>query len=270
MSGSPTVAGKGRTRKRAGVEGAGAGVRRVSWRGVAAAAAALLVAVVCIRLGFWQLDRLEQRRTFNAEQEAALEQPPLELDAATIRAIREDPGAFRLRRAVARGSFLEANEVLLRGRAHQGRPGVHVVSPLVLGGQGDLLLVNRGWLPSPDAATADPRPYAVPGAHVIEGILRDVPRAPEEAAPISIEMGDARVSSFRRLDYATLSDVLPGALLPLYLEEATVRSGLPYPVPPPVLDEGPHLGYALQWFAFAAIAIVGFGVTVTVGRGRAL
>jgi surfeit locus 1 family protein len=37
---------------------------------------------------------------------------------------------------------------------------------------------------------------------------------------------------------------------------------LPVRQPAPALDPGPHLGYAIQWFSFAAIAITGWLVLV--------
>jgi surfeit locus 1 family protein len=238
----------------------------ISTRGVLAGVAALLVAAVCVRLGFWQLDRLEQRRAFNSAAAAATTLEPLDLDAGGFEAIETDSIAHLYRRAIARGTFQTGGEVLLRGRSHEGRPGVHLAVPLALEATGRTILVNRGWLPSPDAATVDPRPYRVGGSVTVIGMLQSMPPADAESLPLAVRVGDTTISSFRRLDRDALESALNTRLPPLYLQELPgdpADRPLPIPVPPPDLDEGPHLGYAIQWFAFAAIAVIGFAVIAT-------
>ncbi|MEX2570334.1 MAG: SURF1 family protein [Gemmatimonadota bacterium] len=230
--------------------------------GIAAAVAVVIVAAVCVRLGFWQLDRLEQRRAINVEVRAAISEPPLDLDSATFVEIAPRPGDFIYRRATARGRFHPEASLLLRGRAHQGRPGVHLVTPLELDSGAGIVLVNRGWLPSPDAATADPRPYVESETQTVTGTLRMIPHAGAGAMPAPIDIEDTTVTTFRRLDFPTLASRFDLPLAPVYLERTGEPDGLPAAVPPPSLDEGPHLGYALQWFGFAAVAIVGFLIVI--------
>jgi len=232
---------------------------------VLAGALAITVAGICLRLGFWQLDRLEQRRGFNDAYAAALELPPVELGRGGLALLREEPDELLFRRASARGSFEHGDEFLLRGRSHEGRPGVHLVTPFRLEGTSEVLLVNRGWLPSPDAATADPRPYRQVEPRVVTGVLQAVPEAPDQASPVTIRLEGETIASFRRLDGRTLANGYGRNFSPLYLQETSqlaIPQGLPIAVPLPTFDEGSHLGYAIQWFSFAAIAIVGFGLMV--------
>lgn len=238
---------------------------RVSKAGVFGAIAALLVAAICIRLGFWQLDRLEQRRSYNMAASAALQLPPLTLDAAMLDEVGSDPEAFVLRRAILQGRLADDGELILRGRSHEGRPGVHLVTALESGEGDPTVLVNRGWVPSPDAATIDPRPYRRSGEVTVEGILQRVPESGAEAAPLRIALPDTTVVTYRRLDFETLDRASDGPLLPLYLELVPDGDGQPpIPVPLPTFDEGSHLVYAVQWFSFAAIAILGLIVLIVV------
>lgn len=244
-------------------------MKALSWQRVAVALAALTVAAVCIRLGFWQLDRLQQRRTYNAAVQAAMELPPLQLDSIGADSISRDLDAFLYRSATATGRFCTRNAVLLRGRTDTGRPGVHLVIPMRLD-DGRFLLVNRGWLYAPDGATADPRPYLPDVRSSVQGLLQRIPSENVDAQPLTVEAGDSSFQTYRRLDYARISAELPGLLFPLYLE-ATPDSARrtaegPRPVPMPMLDEGPHFGYAVQWFSFAAIALLGPLVFVFVRR----
>lgn len=240
-------------------------------RGLVAVILVVVVAAVCIRLGFWQLDRLQQRRASNEAIASAMARPALLLDSATVDDILENPEGFLFRIASVRGSFDHERDIVLRGRAHQGRPGVHLVSVLRLDGVDATILVNRGWLPAPDAASADPRPYAVDGIIEITGILQAVPTVEEPQGPVPVDLGDTVVTSYRRLDHATIArSIDDGSVLPrLYLQElpSATASTPPIPVPAPELDEGPHLGYAIQWFSFAAIAVGGL-FAVAVGQRR--
>ncbi|HEX5724904.1 MAG TPA: SURF1 family cytochrome oxidase biogenesis protein, partial [Longimicrobiaceae bacterium] len=60
---------------------------KLSTRAVVAGVCVLLLAGVFVRLGFWQLDRLEQRRARNAALRAATALPEFTLDAETVRRI---------------------------------------------------------------------------------------------------------------------------------------------------------------------------------------
>ncbi|HEX8695837.1 MAG TPA: SURF1 family protein [Longimicrobium sp.] len=244
---------------------------KISPRGVLGAAFILAMCALCVRLGFWQLDRLQQKRERNAALVSKMSLPPLALDAAAADSIRRDPGRFVNRRVRAAGVYLPAGEVVLRGRVQDGRPGVHLVTPLAVGGTGAVVYVNRGWVPSPDAATADPAPYAEPGARRVEGILQEVPVTRDGGAPAAARAGGA--TTYRRLDLETLRRLAPGSVLPLYLQQLpgadSARAAPPVRLGAPALDEGPHLGYAIQWFSFAAIGVVGLAILLLRERRRA-
>ncbi len=222
----------------------------------------LLIAVVgvCGWAGFWQLDRLEQRRARNAQLEEALALPPLPLNSATLQEIQRNPAAYLNRRVRVQGVYDPEGEVVLRGRSYQGRPGVHVVTPLRITGSEATVLVNRGWAPSPDAATVDLMPFFEPGMQEVHGLLRVIAPAPDDGAPLTLETGSTRVLTLRRLDLDALRARTAHPLLPVYIQqlpEPPLRQP-PFRLAIPALDEGPHLSYAVQWFSFAAIAVIGF------------
>lgn len=244
---------------------------KVTRGGAVAAALALAVAAVCIRLGFWQLQRMEQRRELNAALSSALERPPLRL-RDSLAAVAGRPGDFQFRRVRLRGYFDLEREVVLRGRARGGKPGVHLVAPFRLVGTDTAVLVNRGWVPSPDAATLDPREYRGAAGREVEGILLPAPSGSGGAVPLVKSVGGTRVRTYQRLDVGALASETPYPLLPLYVQALpsaqSPADGGPLAEPLPSLDEGPHLGYAIQWFSFAAIAVLGL-LGVMLFRGRA-
>jgi surfeit locus 1 family protein len=231
-------------------------------RGVVAAVLVLMIAAVCVRLGFWQLDRLEQRRARNTAVRAAQAQRPLTLDAATFAAASANPQALEWRPVEAAGTFHHAGDLLLRGRGREGRPGVHLVSPLVLA-DGRVVMVNRGWLPAADAATASTDAFRTSGPVRITGVLRPMEASADRGLPAAGRAdGD---STWRRIDLGVARDRSPGAVLPLYLQRLPAAADGPSPPlaePLPELSQGNHLSYAVQWFSFATIAVVGLVIVV--------
>jgi surfeit locus 1 family protein len=205
---------------------------------------ALVVAAGCVRLGVWQLERRDERRAANASRSAALARPPLELRAGVDAA---DSAAAVHRRAAASGVFDLARERIVPQRSWRGSPGVGLLAPLVLHRGGEVW-VDRGWAPSPDASTLDPAPYAERGPVRVEGVLRP----PTSRERLALAGGRARA---------------PDAVPPLVLQQLPVAGAVLRRAPLSEPGEGPHLSYAIQWFAFAAIALGGAAAWVA-AQGR--
>ncbi|MFW5952044.1 MAG: SURF1 family protein, partial [Gemmatimonadota bacterium] len=232
--------------------------------GILGTIAVLVVVAVCVRLGLWQLDRREQRLERNAMVAERLAAAPVELEA-----LPPDTAGLTYRRAAVRGRFDNARAMVLAGRSHAGAPGAHVLVPLRLGD--GALLVNRGWLPAPDAASVDLDPVVLEGRIAVEGVLLPFPDVELETEAPAFQR------TWFRFDGDAMRQQLPYPAAPLYLvaERLTgpgvVDTARPLPVmlEPPALDPGPHLSYALQWFSFAAIFLVGWAVLLVRRPARA-
>ncbi len=242
-----------------------AGTRRpfLTTKGIIAAVLVLAAAAVCVWLGFWQLDRLAERQARNAAVEEALDRSPLPLPGEGVALARSDPAVADHRPAEARGTFVPEGTLLMRGRFFQGRPGVHLVTPLRLE-EGSLLLVNRGWVGAPDGVSAESVPPPPPGEQRVRGILQRLPVDAEGGRPLRAAADGAEYLTLRRLDLTAVRAELGEEVLPVYLQEirAAPPDARPQPVPLQELDEGPHLMYAVQWFGFAAVFVVGLAVFV--------
>jgi surfeit locus 1 family protein len=221
---------------------------RLAGRDLIGAAVALAVAIVCVRLGVWQLDRLGQRRDRNAALAARLALPPIDLPGQA-RGLGLSADSARQRRIVARGVYDFARERVWPGRSFDGTPGVALVTPLRLA-DGSAVLVDRGWVPSPDAYHVDQAIYRAPDTAGVEGLGVIPPRG----------RGD--------VDPGALRDSIPYPLLPFILQQTGTSRGLPRPWPPPALDDGPHLSYAIQWFSFALIIVLGTGALLRKAPSR--
>jgi surfeit locus 1 family protein len=217
------------------------------------------VAAVCARLGIWQVHRLEERRAANAAAMAARSAPPVVLN-------RQTPLDSTLvnRRVRATGRYDHTNDIVLRGKQYRGVPGVELVSPLLLEGERVAVLVNRGFVPTPDAVTVEPDSLREPGQARVEGIA--LPIASGGGSPL--QRGDR--TTWTRLDQEALRGRLPYPIYPVYVRQIPDTALPPFPrrLEPPALDDGSHLSYAIQWFAFAVMAVVFGGVIVSQKRER--
>jgi surfeit locus 1 family protein len=212
----------------------------------------LVVAAVCARLGLWQVHRLESRRAANSVSLAARSAPPVPLEGRVL------DSTLLNHRVTITGHYDHAHDIVLRGREYRGVPGVEVVSPLLSDNAHSAILVNRGFLPAPDAVTADPARVEEPGVVRVAGIA--LPLDSSQGAPL--ERG--RYTTWARLNRSTLQSWLGYPVAPFYIRQ-TPDSSLPqFPrrLEPPPLDDGPHLSYAIQWFAFSIIALVFAGIAI--------
>ena len=218
----------------------------------------MLIAALCVRLGFWQVDRLGERRAVNQAALAARAKPAIDLRMGAARTAEE----LSDRWVQARGVYDREHEIVLRGQAFQGAPGVYVVTPLRLAGSEAAVLVLRGFVPAPDAVRANTDALVETGTVRVRGL----------ATPIGSGGGKplehADRTTWARLDLEALRARLPYPLLPVAVRQ-TPDSSLPRSprrLPPPELTDGPHLNYAIQWFLFAGMAVA-FAVLV-VGRTK--
>lgn len=217
-----------------------------------------LVAAVFVRLGFWQVARLSERRAANQVTLAARAKPAIDLGGGS-RTLEE----LSDRWVEARGEYDREHEVVLRGEAFQGTPGVNVVTPLRLAGSNAAVLVLRGFVPAADAVRADLDSLVEPGTVRVRGL----------ATPIGNGAGrpvehDGR-TTWARLDLDALRERMPYPLLPVVVRQVPDSSLPRWPrrLPVPELDEGPHLSYAIQWFVFAGMAVA-FAVLVVAPSRR--
>lgn len=209
-------------------------------------------AVVCIGLGVWQVNRLKQRRADNLIALAARAAPPVNISAAPAL-----DTTLVGRRVRAVGHYDHTNDIVLRGRVYNGSPGVEIVTPLVLEGGQRAVLVNRGFMPTPDAVTVQTDSVREFGTVQVEGIA--MPATSSGGEPL----GQSHRLTWARLDLKALATRMPYALAPIYIRQSP-DSALPiFPrrLDPPPIDDGPHLSYAIQWFSFATMAII-FGAVM--------
>jgi surfeit locus 1 family protein len=232
----------------------------VGFRAVVRVLVVLVATAMCIRLGFWQLARMQEKHVLHAAQRALLAEPAFELTQAL-----PDSTPAAGRRVHVRGRWDRSVHVLLSGRTHLGAAGVILLTPVRLP-SGEAVLVERGWIPAADARIAHPEAFPDSDADVI-GIALPLARSTRPVAWARLESDSAGVTlwSARAAEADSAVARIRGPLAPWLLRALPdaavqhVRGGEPAPIAEPyqVPDEAMHLSYAIQWFAFAAIVAFG-------------
>jgi surfeit locus 1 family protein len=229
------------------------GLRASHW---AFAVFAAVIGALCIRLGVWQLQRLEERRAGNAAILAQIDLPVVDLNSDPI-----PTDGLTYRRLRASGTFDPAQEIVLSNRAYSGQAGVHLVTPLRIEGREAAVLVDRGWIPTSQSSPGERTSFTLSGTVEVAGIGRPSQREPDIAllADPTRGPGSPPLDAWRFLDLSAIQPQVPYPLLPVILEVSEPVGGV---TPPKLqseidLSEGSHLSYAIEWFAFAAIALLG-------------
>ena len=221
--------------------------------------------IVMIRLGFWQLDRLDQRRAFNARVEKQLTQSALEISKENFRA---DLYNMEYREAIVLGEYDHDRQVVLRNQDWQGRLGVHLLTPLIIQGSDQAIMVNRGWIPYEDFEAGKLSQFDESGLVEVNGVIRrsqTKPRIGGRADQIPAE-GEPPLQAWNWINVGGIAGQLPYELLPVYLQGSPEpsRNQMPYRTQLELdLNEGSHLGYAFQWFTFALILAIGYPIYVS-------
>ncbi len=228
----------------------------ISNRVKAFTALAVLIAAVCVRLGFWQLHRRVERKARNALIASRLDSAEID-----VTALQRDSAAARFRRVRISGVPDYDHELIFAARSYRGSPGVNLLTPVRIPGRDTAVIVNRGWVYAPDGATVDESKWRERDS-TFRGYAEELPSA-----------GGASYASrprvIARLAYDAVAKALPYPVAPVYvvmLGDSAIGPDRLARLTIPPLDEGPHLNYAIQWFAFALIALAGAGVVVKQSR----
>lgn len=221
-------------------------------------ATALLV-VLGVQLGNWQQRRAEQKMALQAKLTQGAQAAPLLLDGAPLAA-----DAVAWRRVTVSGEFLREWPLYLDNRPYQGRAGFYLLMPFKIAGSNMHLLVARGWLPRDPAVRDKLPPYATPsGTVTLQGVAR------HDAGHV-LQLGSAPALTphaiVQNADPLQLAKDSGLTLQPFVLEQGAPAqpSGddaqMVRDWPAPSLGVEKHQGYAFQWYALSAMAVIFFVV----------
>jgi cytochrome oxidase assembly protein ShyY1 len=153
------------------------------------------------------------------------------------------------------GSYDATGQRIVRNRPLNGQPGYEVVVPFRLT-TGETVVIDRGWLPIGNRNPGSPDSVPAPPSGEVTAVVRLKHGEPElqRGAP------EGQLASIDLPTYASQLGypLLTGAYGQL-ASETPPAAEMPVAFPKPSTDEGTHLSYSLQWFAFGVLMFVGFG-----------
>ncbi|MFC7306699.1 SURF1 family protein [Streptomyces monticola] len=223
---------------------------------------ALVLIPVMVELGFWQLHRHEHRVAQNTLIADNLEAKPVPATDLTSPG-HTVPRSDYWRRVTATGTYDTAHEVVVRRRTNaDDQVGFHVLTPLVTN-DGQVLLVNRGWVPAASDQTAFPKVPAPPKGRVtVVGRLM----ADETTGESGIkDLKGLPPRQTMLIDSKQQAEELGRKVLGGYVELTSPepKDGVPEPIGAPDHDSiGPHMAYAVQWWLFTAGVPAGWWILV--------
>ncbi len=210
----------------------------------------LLLLGLLMSLGFWQLDRAEQKRALLSGYSVDRSSTVIQLEPGL-----QSYADFNYHFATATGHYDAARQFLLDNRTHKGQAGYHVLTPFMLRDSAAAVLVNRGWIALGESRDRLPDPAVDAGWRTIGGRIK---------LPVgkSFTLGKEEPRGgwpyrIQRVDMEALAQELGYPLLPLVLlldpdqDQGFVRDWQP-------LQFGPerNVGYAVQWFGLAAALLL--------------
>ena len=222
---------------------------RARWRSLAVLVVTVAGVALTAHLGFWQLDRAQQKVDLQSSLDARAREPAL--DAASLARTADAAEGQRHRSVVVRGRWVAERTVFLDNRQMDGKVGFYVVTPLALEPGPGAVLVQRGWAPRNfNARDVLPAVDTPAGTATVDGVVAPAPARLFEFA------GAASGAIRQNLDIASFARETGLALLPLSVVQrespGTRADGLARRWPRPAADVQKHRGYAVQWFALAA------------------
>lgn len=222
---------------------------------------AVIVAVACAALGNWQMNRrnavVENITKIQMNYSGAIIDYADAAENFNTLDLSKEWTQVRMK-----GSYRTEDQRIVRNRPLNGGPGYEVLVPFTLE-NGDTVIVDRGWLPIGYEVPGYPDTVPQPVAGEVTVVARLKPPEPalDRGAP------DGQLASIELNDYAAQLPypIKTGAYGQLASETPAAATN-PVPFPPPSIDEGSHLSYALQWLAFGVLAFVGFGYAARMQR----
>lgn len=208
-----------------------------------------------VQLGRWQLHRAAEKRVL----QAAFDSGALQTSELGSRPLGDLP---RYQQVHFGGHYEPAHQFLLDNMTDAGRIGYQVLSPFRLD-DGRVVLVNRGWVPLPDGSRRSVPDVAVDGSEALELVGR-VDELPVTGIAVGRAAPDAGPAWPKRTSFPITAELAAALAEPIESRQILLGAGEPHGFVrhwksasaqfPPLR----HIGYAIQWWGFAALALVLF------------
>lgn len=215
----------------------------------------IVLSITMIGLGIWQLKRAEYKKAILTQQKNLQQKQPT--DYSSIK----ESDLQKYLPIIASGEFDNQHQFLLDNKTWNGKVGYDVITPLLNNDHQAVLLVNRGWVPRERTREQLPELALVEGTQQIVGLL-DQPGNPLQLnQKIEAQLNWPRI--IQRIDISQIEKQLGYAVFP-YIIQLQKPTDYTFQLHWQAVYGQPtrHIAYAIQWFAFTAILIIGYFIVI--------
>ena len=212
----------------------------------------LLVLPILLRLGFWQLDRAEEKRGL-----ITLFKQQNELGPLLIKDTIEFDEKLNYRTAKVTGKYNLEKQIFIDNKIHQGKTGVYVMTPFKLNNSEYSVLVNRGWVPMVIDRSSLPKIKTPTQTLKLNGKIKINAKKPFTVGD-QFQSNQGWPALMQWINIAEIENKSGLKLLPyVFLLEEKEKSGYVRNWKPVVMQPEKSTSYAVQWFALAlALTII--------------
>ena len=209
-----------------------------------------------IVLGFWQIDRADQKNVLNSNYTDRQQEAIIVLDKNNV---IDEKSSLLWRKVEFEGSFINKQNIILDNQIFNQIAGFNIITPFKIKGSDSLVLVNRGWHPNLKNREMLPIINEISDERILQGHIASFPVSGIKLGKNNIETLNSQIFRFQRLDAAELNYFFSAKMMPymIYLDpiiDKELYGNFKLPAP----DSQKNYGYAFQWFAFAITLLIIF------------
>jgi len=209
-----------------------------------------------IVLGFWQIDRADQKNVLNSNYTDRQQEAIIVLDKNNV---IDEKSSLLWRKVEFEGSFINKQNIILDNQIFNQIAGFNIITPFKIKGSDSLVLINRGWHPNLKNREMLPIINEISDERILQGHIASFPVSGIKLGKNNIETLNSQIFRFQRLDAAELNYFFSAKIMPymIYLDpiiDKELYGNFKLPAP----DSQKNYGYAFQWFAFAITLLIIF------------
>jgi cytochrome oxidase assembly protein ShyY1 len=212
---------------------------------------ASVFAVACVGLASWQIDRRSEAVSKIERVAANYDLDPVALEEVSS-LDTDSVVAYEWRLVEFSGNYITEDAWLVRNRAIAGQPGFVQIVPFETE-TGATVVVERGWIAADSYLNPSRALLPSEANKTIIARVRLGEVIPNRDSPTG-QLTSINLPEIREL----LAQELETNFYLRMVTESPAEDSNPQPLSRPVLDEGNHLSYAVQWIIFAAMGFFAF------------
>jgi len=165
-------------------------------------------------------------------------------------------GVLNYRKVQVEGNYNLSKQIFIDNKVHQGKTGVHVLTPLKLNNSEYSILINRGWVEFIKDRSVLPQIKTPENTLTLSGRLK-VQSKPPFTVGEQFQSNQGWPALMQWINFSEIEKKSGMKLLPyIFLLDKEEQSGYAIDWKPVVMQPEKSTSYAVQWFSLAVVLII--------------